>query len=337
MAYGDYYQTVQKVYLAYYGREADLDGLAYWSARLEQASGNLDGIIEAFANSAEAERRYGDRSDTEKISVIYQSLFDRDPDPGGLQFYRDQLERGEMTQATIMLDILNGAQDQDLKAINDFVQNAMGSMDTVRLNDQAQDYLERLRAEADLPDTLRLINGGHYDVIAGSAGNEAFTHTSGNKLYLGLGGDDTFTMDPYASGRAIFIGGEGDDVYNLTDAGVQVVMDMGGGNDTLNHLAAGSAIGVNYTVDNRFFVSDLYTSGGYYYASALLGDLNLPADRIETINLVGLLTEPLNQAQAVDIFPQLPNWRGDYDPAELGLTGVYQDLASITALYDQYA
>jgi hypothetical protein len=31
VAYTEYYEVVQEIYLAYYGRAADKDGLAYWS------------------------------------------------------------------------------------------------------------------------------------------------------------------------------------------------------------------------------------------------------------------------------------------------------------------
>jgi hypothetical protein len=140
MAYSDYYDTVQEVYLAYYGRTADLDGLAYWSARLEQVDGALGEIIEAFASSEEAQERYGNLSDTDKITAIYQSLYERDPDPEGLAFYRDQLEQGEMTQASIMLNVLDGSTGSDLARINGMVESAMSGLDAGRLQLAASEY-----------------------------------------------------------------------------------------------------------------------------------------------------------------------------------------------------
>ena len=36
MAYTDYFDTVEKIYIAYYQRPADPSGLIYWAARLER-------------------------------------------------------------------------------------------------------------------------------------------------------------------------------------------------------------------------------------------------------------------------------------------------------------
>ena len=149
MAYMDYYEAVQEIYLAYYGRAADQDGLAYWSVRLDEENGNLDEIIEAFANSEESQKRYGDLGNEEKISSIYQSLFGRDTDDAGLNYYLDQLETGQMTQATIMLDVLNGARGNDLDEIDSFVSSAMAGLDTEAVDAAADEYADELPPQGD--------------------------------------------------------------------------------------------------------------------------------------------------------------------------------------------
>jgi len=50
-----HYNTVQKIYIGYYQRPADPAGLIYWAERLDGSGGNLNEIIEAFANSAESQ------------------------------------------------------------------------------------------------------------------------------------------------------------------------------------------------------------------------------------------------------------------------------------------
>ena len=52
-------QTVLDAYIAFYGRPADAGGLAFWSGRLDSEGGNLDSIIDAFANSEEYDSRFG--------------------------------------------------------------------------------------------------------------------------------------------------------------------------------------------------------------------------------------------------------------------------------------
>ena len=117
MSVASYYETVQKVYVAYYGRAADPAGLEYWAGRLDDAEGDLSQIIDAFGNSAEAEALFGSASNEEKVTAIYQQLFNRDPDSGGLRFYTSKLASGEMTQASIMLNVLNGALYEDASII----------------------------------------------------------------------------------------------------------------------------------------------------------------------------------------------------------------------------
>ncbi len=122
MAYTDYFDEVQELYIAYYQRPADPEGLVFWAKELDKAGGNLNGIIEAFANSAESRALYGAVIDSSNIDTvitgIYQALFNRLPDEGGLLFYHNGFIEGKFTAATIMLNILDGATGQDRYCID---------------------------------------------------------------------------------------------------------------------------------------------------------------------------------------------------------------------------
>jgi hypothetical protein len=120
MAFQDFFDDVQKLYIAYYQRPADPGGLRFWAQRLEAAGGSLAGIIDAFATSAEATALYGtiDASTIGNvIDSIYQALFGRAPDAAGKQFYIDGFTSGRFTAGSIALDILNGARNEDAVAI----------------------------------------------------------------------------------------------------------------------------------------------------------------------------------------------------------------------------
>jgi len=127
MAYTDYFDEVQELYIAYYQRPADPEGLVFWAKELDKAGGNLNGIIEAFANSAESRALYGAVIDSSNIDTvitgIYQALFNRLPDEGGLLFYHNGFIEGKFTAATIMLNILDGATGQD----RDYVDNKLAA------------------------------------------------------------------------------------------------------------------------------------------------------------------------------------------------------------------
>ena len=119
----DLLPTVEKCYLAYYGRGADMDGAHYWIRRLYDDGGNLDNIIDAFANSAESQAMYGGKSNEDKVNAIYKQLFGRSAEAEGLKFYVDNLASGKMSHGAIALDILNGASGSDLNTINSKLEN----------------------------------------------------------------------------------------------------------------------------------------------------------------------------------------------------------------------
>ncbi|OQX10063.1 MAG: hypothetical protein BWK73_21230 [Thiothrix lacustris] len=133
MAANQYLNQVQNVYIAYYGRPADPEGLAYWANRLDQANGNLNEIISAFGNSAEASSLYGNMSFAQQVQNIYMQLFGRQPEQAGLDFYVGKLTDGSMSRTSVMLDILNGAQNEDKAVLEN--KQAVASAFTAHLNE----------------------------------------------------------------------------------------------------------------------------------------------------------------------------------------------------------
>ncbi|HCW93498.1 MAG TPA: hypothetical protein DHM44_07430, partial [Flexistipes sinusarabici] len=121
MSYTDYLETVQKYYIAYYQRPADPGGLRYWAERLDSNGGDTSGMIEAFANSAESDTLYGEINESNietVINDIYNAAFNRDADAGGLEYYKQGFIEGRFTAATIMVNIIDGARNQDLDVLN---------------------------------------------------------------------------------------------------------------------------------------------------------------------------------------------------------------------------
>lgn len=104
---------VQSLYVAFYGRPADRDGLLYWSRQLDDAGGQVAAIGAAFAQSPEAAFRFGEASLAERITAVYDTLFGRAPDRAGLQYWTDAVARGHVAPAGVALAILQGAQGGD--------------------------------------------------------------------------------------------------------------------------------------------------------------------------------------------------------------------------------
>jgi hypothetical protein len=119
MAAIDYIDTVQGVYLAYYGRFADQAGLTYWTSALNTNGGNLNSIIQAFGTSAEATALYPTTLTTAaKINMVYQTLFGRDADTAGSTYYQGLISSGQATLVDIAKRVLDGATAQDSMMIN---------------------------------------------------------------------------------------------------------------------------------------------------------------------------------------------------------------------------
>lgn len=103
--------TVQKLYIAYYGRPADAGGREYWASELDKAGGSLAGIINSFAGAAEAQALYGSGTTTaDRVTVLYQNILGRTPDPQGLAYYAGEVDAGRLSLGSLALAILDGVQ-----------------------------------------------------------------------------------------------------------------------------------------------------------------------------------------------------------------------------------
>lgn len=111
-------EIIQAAYLAYYARSGDPAGVAFWRQQLDTNGGSIDAIIDAFSNSPEFIQRYpASLSDADLIDSVYRQLFGRSADVDGKTFYLDALASGQMTRASLMLDILLGASGEDLPVL----------------------------------------------------------------------------------------------------------------------------------------------------------------------------------------------------------------------------
>jgi len=101
---------LEQLYLAYFGRPADFDGLVYYTS-----NPNFDvlTVAAAFSASPESQALYGSTFGAAQINAIYQNLFNRDAEPGGLAFWLEKIATGAVTPANAAFVILNGALNDD--------------------------------------------------------------------------------------------------------------------------------------------------------------------------------------------------------------------------------
>ena len=120
MAAAQYFDQVQKIYIAFYQRPADAAGLKYWAGEVDKAGGSLTAVINAFAGEKEAQDLYGTINATTIGTVIdklYLALFGRAADTAGKDFYIDAFTKGTFSAGAIALAVLEGAQSADLPRI----------------------------------------------------------------------------------------------------------------------------------------------------------------------------------------------------------------------------
>ncbi|HEY0846259.1 MAG TPA: DUF4214 domain-containing protein [Noviherbaspirillum sp.] len=119
----EYYDVVQQLYVAYFGRATDSAALINFAGTLKSygASSNIQELNTAYANnaqirdlidtfgtSAESNALYtGDT--TSFVTAVFQNVLNRPPQTDGLTFWRDAIDEGRLTKANAALAIMAGA------------------------------------------------------------------------------------------------------------------------------------------------------------------------------------------------------------------------------------
>ena len=246
MAISDHFDTVQEIYIGFYQRPADPAGLKYWAEQIDAAGGDAAAVIDAFATSAEAQDVYGDiNQDTigSVIDAVYNSLFDRVPDPAGKAYYEAEFAAGNLTPGNIAIAILESAQGTDVDAVanklivaNEFTQQVDGR----ELNDPefgtGETFAFTYEGEEDAAAARVLLDGVTADpetvltpeeiqqALEENAAGDAFTLTEEeNEVIEGSPGNDAFNAvvgDNATLNEGDQIDGkEGTDTLNIDAAG----------------------------------------------------------------------------------------------------------------------
>ena len=99
-----------EVYIGYFDRAPDAQGLFYWATHLVAGLG-LNKIANYFATSSENQALYSESGDTEDfVNAVYDNLFGRESDESGFNFWKGKLDSGEIDEGTFTLAMIQGAQ-----------------------------------------------------------------------------------------------------------------------------------------------------------------------------------------------------------------------------------
>jgi uncharacterized protein (DUF1800 family) len=108
-----------RLYLAYFRRPPDRDGLRNWAA-LYASGMTLEQISDQFALSAEFVALYGSKTNGEFIQLVYRNVLERQPDAGGYTYWLARLDDGRITRGGVMAAFSNSAENA-LKTYNKFL------------------------------------------------------------------------------------------------------------------------------------------------------------------------------------------------------------------------
>lgn len=245
-------QTIQKMYIAYFGRPADTIGLQYWADKTEAQ------IIAGFSASSESQALFGNQGSAAKVNAIYNNLFARDAEPAGLQYWVQKLNSGEVSQAEAMYTILNNAGAGDATAVANKLAAAeafTAQIDTTpeilgytgaNAAQSAREWLGKVNANAASLDAAKASAPAALAAAAGASAGDSgktFTLTTGADTIVGTSGNDTINA------LTINAAGTAADTLTAFDS-----IDGGAGNDTLNiYTDSTAAVGAG----NKAFPSNV--------------------------------------------------------------------------------
>ncbi len=102
--------TLTKLYVATFNRAPDSAGISYWlDSKLA-----IENIAQSFFQQPETQTLYPEDTSTEAFVVlVYQNLFNREPDQEGLTYWIEELENGLISKSYFILAVMHGAKDDD--------------------------------------------------------------------------------------------------------------------------------------------------------------------------------------------------------------------------------
>lgn len=127
---------VQKLYVAYFGRPGDPDGIEHWTDALDANAITLADVSDSFAASQEYRDTYAGLDNRTIVNDVYENLFGRAADEAGLNYWTNLMDRGVISIDDVVRDVSEAAVGADSTAFNGKV--AAASMFTLRLDEPSE-------------------------------------------------------------------------------------------------------------------------------------------------------------------------------------------------------
>ena len=268
---------IHQLYVAYFGRAADLTGLEYWT----KSGASVEDIASAFGNSAQPETagtydivkypatiQYADKREA-FIDQVYTNLFGRDADAAGKAYWSNELAAGKVSVSQFLLAVVNGAQGDDAAIIANKAAVSAGVTDQLKSTGTVLSYATDAAGKPLFAQHLA-------DYLTGVDANPL---TVENKLLVieneaaGKSGVFADTAAVVVAGSASINGTDAADTFSWNGAAVvdtKAVFDGKGGNDTL--ILTGVAATANAAAAAQFKSFETLSLEGTTSNTVNLGD-----------------------------------------------------------------
>ena len=264
-------EAVTAIYVGYFNRAPDPAGLNYWIGRYEEfqdgdsdgdAGLALAGIAESFSQQVESTSIYpffvtpSVASAEAFITSVYLNLFNRAPDPAGLDYWTAELASGNQPVGQIILSIIGGAQNsaagQDITTVlNKIEAGCDWVQDAADAGINANPFTDDPEAVQGAKDALDGVTDDPQTVIDAAAETDAFI--------AGYGNDDPITTPDTATATEDAVL---NDFVEATDPDVGDVLSYSvapSGTTSNGTLVMNSDGSYTYTPNANYVGSDSFT------------------------------------------------------------------------------
>ena len=128
-------QSLQLLYVSHFGRPADPGGFNYWIT----SGGSQKSISEYFYSSAEFQSHITGLDIETTIHLIYRNLFDRQGDSPGLNYWSNQISKGEVNISSLSICLINAVSQLDAQITDREVAYSRAAL--------AHNYTEAVRSD----------------------------------------------------------------------------------------------------------------------------------------------------------------------------------------------
>lgn len=183
-------KNLQTLYLGILGRAADPEGFDYWLDQLESGSVDMDGVTALMLQSDEFHARRLELAaldDNGWINEVYQSLFARDAEVEGIEYWAEQAS-SEHSPQTLLQGFIAGASATDAEALEAYA--SIADFYTSRIDANSYDaerslVLDGFRSNEQLYKDLEALDAAYTALSLEHAGESV----EGRPLYSATVGD----------------------------------------------------------------------------------------------------------------------------------------------------